>query len=138
MNLSSLPIRSNGRTVTVDASWWNDIRLVLLGLFGSAVSGNVQQSLSNNTTAALTGAVWSSASVVDVEINYTLIRGTSRQSGKLRAYYTNQWNIAHVAEESAGVTFSIDTSTGQISYTTDNGSTGKIQWRTISSFAIEV
>lgn len=138
MNLSDLPIRINGRTVTVDASWWNDIRLVLLGLFGPSPTGNVQQNLADNTTAVLTGAIFDETEIVDAEINYTLIRGTSRQSGKLRAYYTNQWNLAHEAEESAGVTFSIDTSTGQISYTTDSSSTGKIQWRTISSFAIEV
>ncbi len=137
MDLADLQVRSNGQTVKVDASWWNDIRLVLLGLFGTGVTAAVQQALSNNTTAVVTNLIFASASIVDFEVNYTIVRGSLRQSGKLRGYFTTTWNLSHEADDDAGVTFSIDGTTGQVSYTTDNSSTGKMQWKVISTFSIE-
>jgi hypothetical protein len=138
MDLADLPIRTNGTTVKVDASWWNDIRSVLLGLYGTGTTGNTQQALANNTTAVITDLIFASASIIDFEVNYTSVRGTARQSGKLRGFFNTQWNLLHEStNEDCGLTFSIDTVTGQVSYTTTNDVVGKIQWKTTSTFAIE-
>ncbi len=136
MDLSELPIRANG--TLVEASWWNDIRLVLVGLFGAGVTEKVQQALSNNTTAVVTDMIYASASIIDFEVNYTAVRGSARQSGKLRGFFDSQWNMTHEStNEDCGLTFAINTSTGQVSYTTTNDVVGKLQWKTVSTFSVE-
>ncbi len=139
MDLSDLPIRINGSTTKVDASWWNDIRTILLGLFGTGVTATVQQTITDNTTAVVTDLIFASASFKDFEVIYTSVRGTARQSGKLRGFYDTQWNLMHESSnDDCGLTFSINTTTGQVSYIlTSTGTSGKLQWKVISTFAAE-
>lgn len=140
MNLSDLPVRLNGQNVRTDASWWNDIRLVLLGLFGSSgITANTQVDLSNNATETLSDAIFDSSEVIEAHIKYCAIRGTTRQSGVLEVLYTGgSWHISYdVPRNDAGVSFSIDSVTGQLLVITSDDVAGKMQYQVIKTTPLE-
>lgn len=98
-----------------------------------------QQAITDNTTAAVTALLYASASYIDFEVSYSSIRGTSRQSGKLRGSYNNGWELGHEFIGDIGLSFSIHTSTGQVSYTlTSTGLNGKLQTIELYKFPLEV
>lgn len=138
MDLADLQIRSNGKEIPIDASWWNDIRLVLLSLVGPSTIGNTQQNITGSATVEILGLIYDSSSIVDFEVKYTAVVGSTRQSGKIRCYFDSQWQIAHEAEDNIGLTFSIHATTGQVSAINNNVSALKLQWRSPQTFAIEV
>ncbi len=134
MAASDIPQRANGGTV--DAGWWNSIRTFLITLESmvnaflgaGASSTEATFAIADNTAAAnITGLIISPLYRV-TRIRYWVRRVASGptlvtiESGELVVTYDGTlfaigrpWFIG-----SAGMTFDIDTATGQVKYTSDD------------------
>lgn len=147
-NISDIPIRSNGQTV--DASWWNIIRTILIDVFASIIPNEFQVTIANNAGAtAISGLIFSSGTTHAVRLITTIYRQTDaptqiRSFTKLFATFkpTAGWAIdyQHIGDD-PGVTFTINTTTGQISYASTNiagaNYVGKMRYKTTDTFSVE-
>lgn len=147
MNISDIPVRVNGRKV--EASWWNDIRTALLTALGGATA-ETQQTISNNAAAtAITGLLLDSTTLVYARVLVSVYRQTDAPT-KLRQVFTldcyfktgTGWDFEpQSVGEDSGLTFTIDATTGQISYASSNVAganyVGKARWKIDSTMAVE-
>lgn len=137
---SDIPVRANGDHV--DASWWNTIRSKLILFFGAGTIGETSVNLTNNqsSAASITGLIFASATVKVAYIDFRIRRYTTGGAGSelvaagtLIAHYkaiAATWYIGAIGVDGdtsvstegdvAGVVFSIDSSSGQVQYTTHN------------------
>ncbi len=96
-----------------------------------------KQTIAGSSTVELTDFDFDSDVVVDVKVEYTIKKGSGRQPGTLRLYFSDQWYLSHTSEDEVGVTFSIHPTTGQVSATNTAGN-AEIQWKITNSFNKEV
>lgn len=125
LNLSIAPGRSIDFTYEATLTNW-----VVVG--GSALSGAVGSystaSISNNTTANVTGLLFSAASQFSATVNYNVKRSAAIETGMLTVSYNGStWTLSkawYVGD--AGIDFGI--TAGQVTYTSDNSNAGTMQW----------
>ena len=128
---SSIGVRANGQSVTYE--WFNALRTAgaaIEALLSSLASAETEMTIANNQAAAnITGVVYSGATYAGYELRAFYRRKTdsSERVGHVtvKASYrtlTTVWEISEVVEggDASGITFSIDTATGQLKYATDN------------------
>lgn len=135
-NFSDVPVRSNGRTGgPVTNAWWNSLRTAgiaveailnaLVGAGGSTSEQSLAIADAQAVAANITGMI-ASSSYRCTRIRYTIKRvadSTVVEHGELVILYNGTtfelyqpWFVG----SPAGVTFSIDTGTGQVQYTSDD------------------
>lgn len=108
-----------------------------------SVTGNLnttytQQTVNDNDTQDITGLLFSSASIIEFNVKVVVLRGTARQVNFLRVLFTGSaWDYSESQVGDAGVTYAVNTSTAQVSYTSDSGVAGKLQWAVLDKTAIE-
>ncbi len=147
MSFSDIGVRSNGQRVTRE--WFNALRTAGIAVetfLGGGFSGGNTFTIADAqaSPANITSLIFSSASVRTAVIDYQIYRSHTAdfvEVGVLHAYFTTsdgwQINRAFYSGE-AGVAFSIDNSTGQVKYTSDDkagalvASTMKYNYRTNS------
>ncbi len=137
MNFSDIPIRTNAATDGVDASWWNSLRQAGIDVF----EGHTLSAIANNQSAAnVASLLLDNTSIKVAFIEYYVKRiatSTVFEVGKLVAWYNGtSWQIQRVwYVDNANIDFTIDASSGQVKYTTDNMSgsydtaNSKMNWR---------
>ena len=122
--------------------------MALLGVETQFVIANNQSSPAN-----ITGLIFDHNTYRSIEVQYTLERRTStqgyRQTGRLICTYeafAGAWTVDNIADSGAsgmdtGVEFSIDASTGQLKYVSDDttGSSyiGKMRHKVVNGFLKE-
>lgn len=158
-NFEDIPIRENGDENIV-AEWWNILRragIYITSVVGSAATAETQQTLTNNATAVIASLVLNSAIYSYYEIELMVKRRTDssfrRSKITVEAFFnddTSQWILSNSESipgtlDPSGVDPSVDSAdptAAPISYTSDNmaGSSysGKLRWKIISAFGIEV
>lgn len=138
MSFSSLPLRTNGTKIL--RSWFNDIRTAGLALETGATANNSFVIANNQSSAAtVTSAILSSASYTSGQIYAEIKRGSTVQIVNIFMYYNGTiWAVEQIglAGSSIGVTFSIDTSTGQLKYTSTDTSAGTMKWNFLNKMAV--
>lgn len=132
MSFLAIPVRLNGQNV--DAGWWNILRLAGLAIesyLGSFV-GQLTAAIGNTQSGVnITGLLFSSASVRSAIIDYQIRRVSTGGSAAERVttgsgiatYNTlaTAWTYTPLSEggDPSGVTLDINSSTGQMIYTSD-------------------
>lgn len=120
-----------------------------------SLTTQTQFTVANNqsSAASITSLIFSETSYRSAMVLYTVERRTNtqsyRQTGMLVCHYnhaTSLWSVENIVWSGSsgldtGITFSIDTSTGQLKYATDNmsgtGYVGKLSWKTLNAFPKE-
>lgn len=153
MLASEIPIRYNSRgggESRVDASWWNIIRTFLIDAFPGDVGETAFNVLNNQTAPVdIPGLLIDSDENVFFKVRLSFTRRTD--SGELRTYTEltctfrtdTGWDLEFEHNRDfPNVVFTINPTTGQIQYTSDNmaGSSyfGKGYWRILDLAAKEV
>lgn len=148
---SSLPVRLNGPTIF--ASWWNDIRTVLINFFGPGVVSETQFTIADNQSSYqnVTGLLFAHATTRSSKVEYTIYRtnGSSierRETGFLTAHYkavAGTWSYEREGSGDDALNVAdglIVNSSGQVQYKSDSiGATyvGKMRYKVLTSFATE-
>lgn len=99
----------------------------------SIVPDSGVQELLGSTTTEIDDLIFDSDIIVDAKMEYTSKKGTGRQPGTIRVYFTDQWYVVHSAEDDIGISFSINTVTGQVSAINNSGD-AELQWKLITAF----
>lgn len=130
MAFSDIPDRTNGTRIL--RGWFNDLRDAGILVAGGATTTNSFVIANNQSSAAsVTSAVLSSANFTSWQIIAEIKRSTTVEIIRINAYYNGTvWAVEYngLAGTDSGVTFSIDTSTGQLKYTSTNTSAGTMKW----------
>lgn len=73
---SDIPIRTNAKTDTVTAAWWNTIRTKLIEFAGGGVTGETEWTVTDNQSsyANISGLSFDVATYSYVKIRYTIRR----------------------------------------------------------------
>lgn len=130
----NIPIRSNAdSTDYVDAGWWNVIRTALLSAFpGLATSGATPLTVANNQTADtnFTGLILDKDTYTAYKMEYRIKRsdGTTDRAevGYITATYKSAWSYSRRIDHgddalnSGSDSIAVDSSTGQLTYKSDN------------------
>lgn len=102
------------------------------------VQSYTQQTVNDNDTQDITGLLFDSAAVIEFNSKITALRGSARQVNIIRALFTGSaWDISNEEIGACGMSYAINSSTGQISYTSDSGVAGKLQWAILDKTGIE-
>lgn len=151
MLATDIPLRSNGQGSInrVDASWFNIIRTFLIDAFPGTV-GETRINLDNNATEIIPSLIFDSSEIIMARFRVTSIRKTDAPS-ELRTYseivatYKTNGGWALETEhlrDNPQTSYTIDSSTGQVSYTTSNlaGANyfGKATWKVLDTTTLEV
>ena len=154
MLASDIPIRYNSRgggQSRVDASWWNIIRTFLIDAFPGTVGENAFNLLNNqNTPADIPNLIIDKDEYVFFKARLSYTRRTAlpleiRTYTEIVCTYRTDtgWDLEFEHNRDfPEVVFSINPTTGQVSYTSDNmsGSSyfGKGYWRILDIAAKEI
>ena len=107
-------------------------------LTGNLNTTYTQEAIVNNTTAVVTSLLFDSTAYIEFNSKIVSLRGTARQVNLIRALYTGgSWDISDNQIGDCGMSYSINSSTGQISYTSTDDVVGKLQWAVLDKTAIE-
>lgn len=138
MSFSGIPTRTNGTKIL--RAWFNDLKTAGSNLESGIVVSNTFTIANNQSSAAsVTSAILSSASYTSAQIYAELKRGSTVQIVMIYMYYDGtNWNVEYtgLAGSDAGVTFTIDSSTGQLKYTSTNTSAGTMKWLFMNKLAV--
>jgi stress response protein SCP2 len=146
MSFSAIPVRSNGEKFYY--SWFNLLRtagVALEGFLGAGYIGETSFTLANNTGPAnVTGLIIDKTLYKSAQIFAEVRRKTATNeaisNGKITIQYrdnTTTWELLdELNGDDDGVVFTVNASTGQIQYTSDNmsgtGYSGTIKFKVMT------
>lgn len=118
---SLIPVRSNGDDIL--SGWFNTIRTTLITLFGTeSLTQTSFAGLASQTNTDVTDLIFDKAKTRRVELQYVIVTATKVESGTYIFLYDGT-NWATYGDSVQGVnslvTLDIDSSTGQVDYTSD-------------------
>lgn len=152
MSFSGIPVRTNGQEILY--SWFNLLRSAGIALEGASGIGETSFTIANGVTDQnVTGLLFDSADVGCAIIDCAIYRKSSVDNRictrTMFAHYNLellQWELVDEAVKGGtlddGVSFSIDATTGQVTYTSESlggtGYAGKMIFRarTFGAFGI--
>lgn len=129
MSFADIPLRQNGQEILY--SWFNLLRTAGISLEGASGIGETSFTIANGATDQnVTGLVFDSADVGCAIIRCAIYRKTNTDNRlctrTMLAHYNAvlaEWELVDEAVKGGtlddGVSFSINTSTGQVTYTSD-------------------
>ena len=154
MSFESIPIRSNGSTDIVEASWWNIIRTKLIEAFPglpSTTTGSFSLVNNQSSFANVTGLLLDKDEARTYVVRYEILRSTDTptslyETGTLTFNWSGTaWITLREIDSGNALGLGIDTgpfgdlraepSTGQVEYKTENLSggsyAGTLKWRIV-------
>ena len=114
--------------------------IVPLAELPSFLAVETQQTINDNDTEDLTGLLFDKTIQVVAKIEFTVVRGSDRTVGTLQIFFrTGGWDrMLDIGGDDVGVVLNVDSTTGQVSYTsTSTGTAGKIKHRIVNTFNLE-
>ncbi len=119
MAFSDIPVRQNGQTII--AGWFNTIRTAILDFSGTeSISQTSFATATSQTNTVVTGLIFDKTITESVTVDYTIKTATLFEKGSFTLIWDGTvWAIygGSLSGDNSGVTFDVNTTTGQIDYT---------------------